>query len=135
MIAILVVAHKEISNNYIACVKHINGKTANNLFSFSVEKNVEPDLLRQELKQHIDKLMQFYTGVLILTDLFGATPSNIAVSLCVPGEVEVLSGLNMAMLLRALHYSTYALSECLDKAYSGAHAGIIKVDNQEEGYW
>jgi PTS system ascorbate-specific IIA component len=68
------------------------------------------------------------TGVLILTDLFGATPGNIATQLADPGRVEVVAGVNLPMLLRVLCYRQgTALADMPQKAVTGGVSGIIKI--------
>jgi PTS system mannose-specific IIA component len=68
------------------------------------------------------------TGVLVLTDLFGATPGNIAAQLAVPGRVEVVAGVNLPMLLRVLCYRQgTTLADMPEKALAGGVSGIIKI--------
>lgn len=65
-------------------------------------------------------------GVLLLTDLYGATPSNIASGLIHEGKLRILvSGLNLAMLIRIMNYSDETLQELADRAVSGGHNGIF----------
>jgi mannose PTS system EIIA component len=65
----------------------------------------------------------------VLTDIYGATPSNIASKLLKPGRVEGLAGVNLPMLIRALTYREAPLEEVLDKALSGAGEGILRMDH------
>jgi PTS system ascorbate-specific IIA component len=78
-------------------------------------------------------------GVLVLTDLFGSTPSNIAARLLRDrgaGRVRVVSGINLPMLIRILNYPQLPLEELARKAVSGARAGIVDcqdiVDSQDQ---
>jgi len=64
-------------------------------------------------------------GVLVLTDLFGATPSNIACRLREQTRIEVISGLNLPMLIRVLNYPDSDLRELVQKAVSGGRDGVI----------
>ena len=64
-------------------------------------------------------------GVLVLTDMYGSTPSNIALRLLDLPNVEVVSGINLPMLIRVMNYATLSLSELRDKAVSGGHDGIV----------
>jgi PTS system ascorbate-specific IIA component len=64
-------------------------------------------------------------GVLVLTDLFGSTPANIAAALQVRNAVRVVSGVNLPMLVRVLNYSGLALDALAEKAVSGGRDGVM----------
>lgn len=65
-------------------------------------------------------------GVLVLSDLFGATPCNIAQRAMGAHDVRVLSGINLPMALRALNYAHLALAEVIERAADGGRSGIIE---------
>ena len=67
-------------------------------------------------------------GVLVFVDMFGATPGNIATQLAVPGRVEVVSGVNLPMLMRTLCYrTTTAIADLPEKALGGGASGMMKI--------
>ena len=66
-------------------------------------------------------------GVLILTDIFGATPANIALKLLEPGRIEGVAGVNLPMLLRALTYREKGMETLLAKAVGGGRDGILNM--------
>ena len=66
-------------------------------------------------------------GVLVLTDVFGATPANLALKLLQPGRVEGLAGVNLPMLLRALTYRDKGMETLLMRARDGGRDGIINM--------
>ena len=68
-------------------------------------------------------------GVLLLSDLFGATPSNIARRLYQPGRVEGLAGVNMPMLLRAVCYSSRPLAEVVQKALDSGRNCVLPINS------
>ena len=68
-------------------------------------------------------------GVLILTDIWGATPSNIAMKLLVPGKIEGVAGVNLPMLLRALTYRERDMETLLSRAISGGCDGVMRMKN------
>ncbi len=70
-------------------------------------------------------------GVLVLTDLYGSTPSNIANRLQEMGEVGVVAGINLPMLLRVMNYIELPLSALVDKAVSGGHDGIFLCPEED----
>ena len=66
-------------------------------------------------------------GVLVMTDVYGATPGNLALKLLEPGRIEGIAGVNLPMLLRALTYREKGMETMLQKAISGAHDGVVKL--------
>jgi PTS system ascorbate-specific IIA component len=67
-------------------------------------------------------------GVLVLTDIYGATPGNVALKLLQPGKVEGISGVNLPMLVRALSYSEKGdLAKVVKKALSGGTEGVVHM--------
>lgn len=69
-------------------------------------------------------------GVLILTDLYGSTPSNIAKLVASKVNIRTVSGLNLSMLIRVLNYPELELQQLADKAISGGKDGIMLVDDE-----
>ncbi len=67
-------------------------------------------------------------GVLILTDLIGSTPSNIAGGLLAMENVRIVTGLNLSMLLRVLNYHELSLAELVEKAITGGRDGIAELE-------
>jgi PTS system ascorbate-specific IIA component len=65
--------------------------------------------------------------VLVLTDIYGATPSNVAVRLLKPGRIEGVSGVNLPMLIRALNYREQPLATVIEKSLSGGTEGIMRM--------
>ncbi|MBW9264698.1 MAG: PTS fructose transporter subunit IIA [Candidatus Thiodiazotropha sp. (ex. Lucinisca nassula)] len=83
-----------------------------------------PEKLVQQASGLIERLDQGQ-GVLVFTDMYGSTPSNIAYSLADKGRVNVISGINLPMLIRTLNYQTMDLDGLTEKAMSGGKEGII----------
>ncbi len=98
MIGVLVTTHGNVGNELIKAVEMIKGPTEG-LLHLSMDQTKGVEELKKDLAVAIKKLDQGQ-GVLILTDLFGGTPSNIALSLLKPGKVEVVTGVNLPMLLK-----------------------------------
>ena len=71
----------------------------------------------------VDRL-QGGDGVLVLTDMFGSTPSNVASRLMARDGIQIVSGINLPMLLRVLNYPELGLEELVQKAVSGARDGV-----------
>ena len=71
------------------------------------------------------KLVDSGRGVLLLTDIFGATPANVALKLLQPGRVEGVSGVNLPMLLRALTYRDKDMETLVTKTVAGGRDGVM----------
>ena len=96
---------------------------------FSVGVNDDPQRVIPLAMQMI-KQVNAGDGVLVLSDLFGATPSNIASKLLVPGNVEGVAGISLPMLVRALTYRNEPLAVVVRKAISGGTDGVMQLDNE-----
>jgi len=70
------------------------------------------------------------SGVLVITDVMGGTPSNCTLKLCAPGHVEVIAGISLPMLLRALTYRNDTIDVVVEMALAGGQGGAVRVDNR-----
>jgi PTS system ascorbate-specific IIA component len=70
------------------------------------------------------------SGVLVITDVMGGTPSNCTLRLCDPGHVEVIAGISLPMLLRALTYRNDTIDVVVEMALAGGQSGAVRVDNR-----
>ena len=98
MVGILVVTHGNIGKEMVNAVRRIL-PDATHLMGVAVESNDPPARLREQVNQEIDKI-QGSEGVLLLTDMFGGTPSNICLSFLRSPNIEVISGVNLPMLIK-----------------------------------
>jgi PTS system ascorbate-specific IIA component len=127
MIGILIVSHGAFGEALIHCASHVLGKRPLRVRQIGVTVHDDPDLIlphAQELVRALDD----GSGVLVLTDILGATPANIATRLLVPGRVEGLSGVSLPMLVRALTYREQALDAVTLKAMSGGRDGVVRLE-------
>lgn len=102
MIGILIITHGQLGKELVETASAIGLKSQEQLDSVSVEPTAAPGLLREIVQGAIQKL-DTGKGVLILTDLFGGTPTNVSLSFLEHGEVEVVTGVNLPMLIRAIN--------------------------------
>jgi len=102
MIGIVIVTHCRLGDALIEAAVFILGSRPEQLESISIDLNEEAEKLRAKIAAGIKKVDQ-KLGVLILTDMFGGTPSNISYSFLEEGRIEVLSGVNLPVLIKALH--------------------------------
>ena len=128
MIGILIVSHGAFGEALIHSASHVLGKRPLQVQQLGVALHDDPDKM---LPQARELLRQLDTGdgVLVLTDMLGATPSNIATRLLSPGRVEGLSGASLPMLIRALTYRDEPLSAVVEKAMSGGHEGVVHLSS------
>lgn len=98
MIGIVVVAHGNIGVDMVNATKRII-PDADHLIGVAVESNDPPGLIRQQISDAINKV-NTNNGILILTDMFGGTPSNICLSFLNDEKTEVISGVNLPMLIK-----------------------------------
>ena len=126
MVNIIVMAHAEIANSFAYCVEHILSKRIANLHILAVKKTEDIDSILNRANEFIVKIGAD-SDILILTDLYGATPSNIAQKILKPGSIELITGLNLPMLIRAISYAKNGIRVCVDKALEGGVSGIIHV--------
>jgi PTS system ascorbate-specific IIA component len=126
VVNIIIIAHSEIANSFAYCVEHILAKRVNNLHILPVKKTEDADEIFYKAEEFITKIGDD-KEILILTDIYGATPNNIAQKLLKPGVVELITGLNLPMLVRAISYAKNGLKVCIDKALEGAITGIVHI--------
>jgi PTS system mannose-specific IIA component len=101
MIGILVVTHKSLGTALIDCVEFILENRPDALEAVSIDLRENAEDLRKKIEKGI-RGVKSDEGVLIMTDMFGGTPSNLSYSLLEEGRVEVISGVNLPMLVKAV---------------------------------
>jgi PTS system ascorbate-specific IIA component len=126
MIGFILVTHASFGESLIQCAEHIMCRPVPNLAQLSVKKQDDPDEVAQRAKALV-RALDTGDGVLLLTDIFGGTPSNIASRLIIPGRVEAIAGVNLPMLVRALTYSEQPLSTVIQKAITGGQDGVFYI--------
>lgn len=129
MVGILLVTHNGLGDSLIDCVRHVTGKVPDRLKSLSVLADDDAQQKEAEGRTLI-KQLDSGDGVLLLTDIYGATPSNIACLLREPGRVEGVAGVNLPMLLRVVCGPELPLQELADKALHGGQNCIVSLDTE-----
>ncbi len=129
MIGILIIAHGSLGEILKDCAQHVIGHEPRQLEFLAVNDHDNPHALLLEAQALVRKLNQG-KGVLVLTDMYGATPCNIVSKLLVQGEVEGVAGVNMPMIIRTMTYRHEPLMTLVQKAVSGGREGVVYF-NQE----
>jgi PTS system mannose-specific IIA component len=132
MIGIVIVTHKHLGDALIDAAEFILGNRPEAMIPVSINLNENADKLRGKIAEGIKKVNK-KKGVLILTDMFGGTPSNLSYSFLEEGRVEVISGVNLPILIKAANtrkeMELSKLAECLEaygKKSISLASGILK---------
>ena len=123
MVGVILVTHGQFGKHLLEAAQTILGPQEQ-CAHIAVEGSIDMAALLTDLKNTV-KRMDSGEGVIILTDMFGGTPSNISLSLLQPGKVDVLTGVNLPMLLRILGMRDQELSLLAQNAKSAAIQGIV----------
>ncbi len=105
MIGIVIVTHSQLGDALIEAAEFIIGDRPEALVSVSIDLTESAEVLRTRIDEGIKKV-QSKDGVLILTDMFGGTPSNLSYSFLEEGRIEVISGVNLPILIQAANART-----------------------------
>ena len=126
MIGVLLITHGSFGESLVQNVCHVLNKRPPLIAQLGVAAQDDPlDIL--PLARLLLREVDSGEGVLVMTDVYGATPGNLALKLLEPGRIEGVAGVNLPMLLRALTYREKGLETMLQKAISGAHDGVVKL--------
>lgn len=123
-VGILIITHDNVGDTLLETAAKTLGFCPLLSRTIAVAQQCDPQQLMAEAKGCINVLDQG-DGVLVLTDIYGSTPSNIACTLCGLPNVQVISGINLPMLIRVLNYPRLGLAELTEKALSGGREGIM----------
>ena len=127
MIGLLIISHGAFGESLIHSASHVLGRRPLYLRQLGITAHDEPEAMipvAEDLIRYVDR----GSGVLVMTDIFGATPSNIATRLLRPGRVEGVAGVSLPMLIRALNYREEGgLENLVAKAISGATEGVMRI--------
>ncbi len=126
MAGILIIAHAPLAGALKCCLSHIYGELPTRIGAIDVVPDSDPAELLAVAHNELSCLIKD-NGALVLTDLFGATPANIASHLIHLPQVRVLAGVNLPMLVRAVCYRTTPLDQLAEKALAGGAKGIQAI--------
>ena len=126
MIGLFLVTHGTLGESLVQCLCHVLHERPPQVAQLGLAGGDDPDTLLPLARQMLH-LVDDGDGVLLLSDIFGATPSNLALKLLEPGRVEGLTGVNLPMLLRALNYRDKGMATLLVRARDGGRDGILNM--------
>lgn len=124
-VGVLLVSHNQIGTELLNTSRQMLSSSPLPTKVISIGINDNPDSIKRQLDEVIKSLDQG-NGILVLTDMFGSTPSNIACAVSDRDDVRIISGLNLPMLIRVLNYPNLKLADLEQKALSGGREGISR---------
>ncbi len=127
MIGILIVCHGSLASSLAAAVTHVLGTRPAQFDTLSVGAKDDPSQLLPRAREMVQGL-DTGEGVIVFSDIYGATPCNLASKLLVAGHIELVAGVNLPMLVRALTYRDRDLDTMIKKAISGGCDGVLHVE-------
>ncbi|MDT3671520.1 MAG: PTS fructose transporter subunit IIA [Aromatoleum sp.] len=127
MIGIFLITHGSLGESLIQCACHVLDRRPAQTVQLGVSAQDDPNDLLPLARQMLG-WADNGNGVLVLTDMFGATPSNVAAKLVEAGRVEAIAGVNLPMLLRVLTYRERDMQTLIQRAVSGGCDGVIHIE-------
>jgi PTS system mannose-specific IIA component len=125
MPGLLIIAHAPLASSLKAVAKHVYPDFSAALEALDVHADMTPDQIEARARSLLQAVRD--PEALILTDVFGATPSNVAQRLADGMQVKVVTGVNVPMLWRTMCYATEPLDALVARAVTGATQGIMQV--------
>jgi PTS system ascorbate-specific IIA component len=130
MVGILLITHGALGEALLRAATHTLGRQPARTEHVSVGAADAPEALLVRGREALARVDDG-SGVLVLTDMFGATPANVAAKLLQNGKVEGLSGANLPMLVRALAHREEPLAEVVQKACTGGAGGVVHMNTDK----
>jgi PTS system mannose-specific IIA component len=129
MNAILIIAHAPLAHALRSCALHVFPDCGAHLAAIDVQPNMPPEETQATARIAMQQLSQVegVKGVLVLTDIFGATPSNVAQKLVDGVTSRLITGINLPMLLRSVSYRNETLDALVSRAVIGGTQGVMQV--------
>jgi PTS system mannose-specific IIA component len=127
MIGIMVVSHEPLGTALLHCTRHIFGRMPPQLAALDVIPDEDPEAACRAARELLTRINDG-SGALVLTDIYGATPSRIAASLAEAHRVYVLAGVNLPMLVKALNSRKGPLEDLVQTLVTSAKAAIVEVE-------
>ena len=126
MIGIFLLTHATYGESLIQCACHVLNKRPAQVAQLGLTAQDDP-LDSLPLARDMLKLVDSGHGVLILTDIYGATPANLAMKLLEPGRIEGIAGANLPMLLRAIASRDQEMATLLTRTLAGGRDGVLNM--------
>lgn len=122
-VAILLVTHQKIASSLLEVALTIVNDNLKNIEYIEIPMDASLNSMEDEIHNKLDKL-DTENGILILTDMYGGTPSNLANKFIKNKNIKLISGLNLPMLVKIINYRKLSLDDLILKALSGGKDSI-----------
>ncbi len=129
MVGILLLTHAPLGNAFIEAATHVFRGRPERLEAIDVRADQDLAEVNKLACEAIARL-DVGAGVLVITDVMGGTPSNCTLRLGDPGHIDIIAGISLPMLLRALTYRNDTLDVVVEMALAGGQSGAVRVDNR-----
>ncbi len=124
MIGLVLVTHGKLANEFVLALEHVVGKQTQ-IVPICIGPDDDMEIRRNDILSAVDKVNSGQ-GAVVLTDMFGGTPSNLAISIMEKVKIEVIAGLNLPMLIKL---ASLREGQSLEDAVEGARDAGIKYIN------
>ena len=125
MNGIFIIAHAPLASAFLQCVRHVFPDIDASVAAFDVQPQTPPEETLAQAGLALEQLG--LPQALVLTDMFGATPCNVAQKLVDGVNTKLVTGMNLPMLLRAMCYRHEGLDTLVTRALAGASQGVMQV--------
>ncbi|HEU4853389.1 MAG TPA: PTS fructose transporter subunit IIA [Telluria sp.] len=129
MVGILLMTHAPLGQAFVSAVEHVFRSPTEHFEAIDVEPDQDLGEVHKLATEAIHRVDDG-DGVLVITDIKGGTPANCCDSLANAGHVEIIAGISLPMLLRAITYRRDSLDVVVEMALAGGHNGAVKVDKR-----
>ncbi len=126
MIGIVIVAHGGLAREYLAAVEHVVGKQTG-VLAISIEDNHDREAKQAEICRAADSV-DMGQGVVVVTDMFGGSPSNLSLMACTPPNRRILYGANLPMLIKLAKSRQLSVPAAVDSALEAGRKYINSMD-------
>ncbi|HHH46572.1 MAG TPA: PTS fructose transporter subunit IIA [Thiotrichales bacterium] len=130
-IGLLLITHGDTGARLLDTARTMLGVCPIETEALGVSFDCDPDAVLAEAERLAERLGNGDDGLLVLTDMYGSTPANIACRIQQRHHARVVAGLNLPMLVRVLNYPTLSLDELTEKAVSGGRDGVVVCQKPE----
>ncbi len=128
MIGLVLVTHGDLAEHFVGAMEHVVGPQEN-VASVCIGPNDDMEQKRAEIVQAVSNV-DTGSGTIILTDLFGGTPSNLAMNSTKSAQLRVLYGVNMPALIKLARLRDKSLDEAVDAAVKAGHRYLNSCENR-----
>jgi PTS system ascorbate-specific IIA component len=122
---IFIIAHAPLANALRDCAMHVYPECAHEVIALDVMPNTQPEETLRLANLALQNVPQ--NGLLVLTDIFGATPANVAQKVVGSRRAKLIAGANVPMLFRAVSYRHESLDDLVARALAGGTQGVMQV--------